>query len=230
MKWAGSRLRVNFLSRSLDGPSWWNWTLGSITEVCDSVYMANVHTGWVLWKKLHTTNLVSGEFGTKWTRDQVNTGPSGESGPNIFGTRWIRDQTLGEFGTKFFLSYKYVNTGIFLPCLGSFSNILYSSIVICIFVLNLCLFCLFLPMIECALSFKIPCIPCTICACLYFIYKYSLNIRCSKGWCVHNYFCTHNYQKQYNWFQKHVYWFKQTNRKWPRAINFNCSCSSRVEW
>ena len=45
---------------------------------------------------------------------------------------------------------------------------------------------------------------------LYFIYKYSLNIRCSKGWCVHNYFCTHNYQKQYNWFQKHVYWFKQT--------------------
>ena len=28
--------------------------------------------------------------------------------------------------------------------------------------------------------------------------------------CVHNYFCTHNYQKQYNWFQKHVYWFKQT--------------------
>ena len=21
---------------------------------------------------------------------------------------------------------------------------------------------------------------------------------------------THNYQKQYNWFQKHVYWFKQT--------------------
>ena len=76
--------------------------------------------------------------------------------------------------------------------------------------LNLCLFCLFLPMIECALSFKIPCIPCAICACLYFIYKYSLNIRCSKGWCVHNYFCTHNYQKQYNWFQKHVYWFKQT--------------------
>ena len=77
---------------------------------------------------------------------------------------------------------------------------------ICIFVLNLCLFCLFLPMIECAL----PCIPCAICSCLYFIYKYSLNIRCSKGWCVHNYFCTHNYQKQYNWFQKHVYWFKQT--------------------
>ena len=65
-------------------------------------------------------------------------------------------------------------------------------------------------MIECALSFKIPCIPCAICACSYFIYKYSLNIRCSKGWSVHNYFCTHYYQKQYNWFQKHVYWFKQT--------------------
>ena len=47
------------------------------------------------------------EFGTKWTRDQVVN-----SGPNIFGTRWIRDQTLGEFGTKFFQSHKYVNTGI----------------------------------------------------------------------------------------------------------------------
>ena len=47
------------------------------------------------------------EFGTKWTRDQVVN-----SGPNIFGTWWIRDQTLGEFGTNFFLSYKYINTGI----------------------------------------------------------------------------------------------------------------------
>ena len=81
---------------------------------------------------------------------------------------------------------------------------------ICIFVLNFCLFCLFLPMIECTLSFKFPCIPCAICSCLFFIYKYSLNRRCSKGWCVHNYLCTHNYKKQYNWFQKHVYWFKQT--------------------
>ena len=67
------------------------------------------------------------EFGTKWTRDQVVN-----SGPNIFGTRWIRDQTLGEFGTKFFQSYKYVNTGISYLV----SNILYSSIVICIFVLT----------------------------------------------------------------------------------------------
>ena len=62
-----------------------------------------------LWWLLHGYQVNSGpsEFGTKWTRDQVVN-----SGLNIFGTRWIRDQTLGEFGTKFFLSYKYVNTGI----------------------------------------------------------------------------------------------------------------------
>ena len=154
------------------------------------------------------------ELGTKWwIRDQIFSGP-GEfgtkhlvnSGPNIFGTRWIRDQTLGEFGTKFFLSYKYVTTGISYLVWVPFPTyfIQCSSIMICIFVLNLWLFCIFLAMIECALSFKIPCIPCAICACLYFIYKYSFNIRCSKGWCVHNYFCTHTYQKQYNWFQKHV--------------------------
>ena len=63
----------------------------------------------IFWPVMERYQVNSGpsEFGTKWTRDQVVN-----SGPNIFGTRWIRDQTLGEFGTNFFLSYKYVNTGI----------------------------------------------------------------------------------------------------------------------
>ena len=60
------------------------------------------------------------------------------------------------------------------------------------------------------------------------IMKYSLNIRCSKGWCVHNYFCTHNYQKQYNWFEKHVYWFKQTIES--DHVQLILIAAVRVEW
>ena len=110
---------------------------------------------YTLFNFLHPFLWVSGEFGTKWIRDQVNSGPSGE-----FGTRWIRDQTLGEFGTKFFQSHKYVNTGIsylvWVPFPTYFIAPLWYAIMhLCVeFVFVL----LFLPMIECALSFKIPCI------------------------------------------------------------------------
>ena len=55
---------------------------------------------------------------------------------------------------------------------------------------------IFLPMIECALSFKISCTYharyALIGTSFTKIFFEQTNVRCSKGWCVHNYFCIHN--------------------------------------